>query len=156
MTTISFIETPYEPFKTIEPGRHEATIMEVKEMYEQNSNESVLHVIWNIEGTPLTDKFRIANEDRKKRGYAQYKLKKLVAALGLPEVPQVTEGARNEYGTFLLPGKSCVVEVKHFQTNDKTYAYVDDYMALPPKKPLVQLPEKPEPMGKMFNDDIPL
>ena len=160
MTTVTYVQSSYDPDKTLEPGEYTAKVSQTK-LVDDPVEGDILHVIWKVEGFTITDKLKIASPEANKSGFAQWKLRNIAAALGLPPLPQKNPGEKLTYDVSLFEGKSCVVEVTHFVSSKGTnIPTIDRYISRRAQtgenaQAAFKLPEKPESTAETLDDEIP-
>jgi hypothetical protein len=159
MATFTFTQSSYDPDAILDEGMHRATISEFRNVYDFDENNSLVEVKWKINGFTITEKLKINHADDRKKGFFQWKLRNIVAALGLPAVPEKKPGEDIQCD-FDAVGKSCMVAVEHFvMNNGNKIATIKNYIAETPEKQYqgigIQAPQKPAPTQPLVDDAIP-
>ena len=121
--------------------------------------ESQIVHLWGFCNKTRTEKLKINHADDRKKGFFQWKLRNIVAALGLPAVPEKKPGEDIQCD-FDAVGKSCMVAVEHFvMNNGNKIATIKNYIAETPEKQYqgtgIQAPQKPAPNQPLVDDAIP-
>lgn len=159
MTKFTFNQSSYDPNAILDEGTHRATILDFRNVYDFDENNSLVEVKWKINGFTIIEKLKINHADDRKKGFFQSKFRNIVAALGLPAVPEKKPGEDIECD-FDAIGRTCCVVVEHFvMNNGKKMATIKNYIAETPAKEYsgtgIQAPQKPAPTQPLIDDAIP-
>ena len=127
MTFITFELAPID--QGVKPGLHTGKIINIKIITFNNSEEQ-LSVEWEIGESTFFDKFKLWDEEVKKKSHAQRKLVELCKAARVV-IPDHKAGETLRFDVSVLVGKQVKVLVDEY-INDKNmaYAFIRNYAPL--------------------------